>query len=73
MLFLRDEKYSNTRIFDRRKSEYSNSGSQCQLSPLHTMFSKPIAVLDALTESARQGETESNVPLVTGLVGETTK
>ena len=29
-----DEEYSNTRIFDRRKSEYSNSGSQCQLSPL---------------------------------------
>ena len=24
----------NTRIFDRRKSQYSNSGSQCQLSPL---------------------------------------
>ena len=39
----------------------------------HAVFSKPIAMLDALTESARQGETESNVPLVTGLVGETTK
>ena len=34
MQFLGDEEYSNTRIFDRRKSEYSNSGSQCQLSPL---------------------------------------
>ena len=34
MQFLGNEEYSNTRIFARRKSEYSNSGSQCQLSPL---------------------------------------
>ena len=34
MQFLGDEEYSNTRIFDRRKSDYSNSGSQCHLSPL---------------------------------------
>ena len=32
--FLGLQEYSNTRIFDRRNSEYSNSGSQCQLSPL---------------------------------------
>ena len=45
--FLGDEKYSNTRIFDRRKSEYSNSGSQCQLSPLMVcdgFFSTPYQV-----------------------------
>ena len=42
MHFLRGEEYSNTRIFDRRKSEYSNSGSHCQLSPLPESNTNPL-------------------------------